>query len=180
MINACFRMGLDGDNLFRFLSPGDCYCFVMDFINNVLDLNGSYFFVDIANKDNQNYHSVPIRKYVGAPVHPKPAPSKCLSKGSMPACLPVFPRARKKISNSADLASKVVDPSIMSIRGALKKSFPCQPPHHKAVTVFVIAKSILESHPKLATIPESRPVMVPRWQPPRLNLQSPSSSKVQR
>ncbi len=46
-VNACFRMGIDDDNLFRFLSPVDCYRPVADFINYVLDLNGSEFFVDV-------------------------------------------------------------------------------------------------------------------------------------
>ncbi len=33
MVNACFRMGLDDDSLFRFLSTDDCYRPVVNFIN---------------------------------------------------------------------------------------------------------------------------------------------------
>lgn len=96
-------MGLDDDNLFRFLSP-----------SYVLDLHGSDFFVDVANEDNQNH--------VGTPAHPKPAPSTYLSNRSIPSWSPVFPRARKNISNSTGLGAKVADPVFTSAWSALKSA----------------------------------------------------------
>ncbi len=46
------------------------------------------------------------------------------------ATMYVYPRARKWASNSADLRAKVLDPSLTSVRSALKSfpHFPSQPP----------------------------------------------------
>ncbi len=85
-VNACFRMGLKDDNLFLFLTPDDCYRPVADFINYVLNLNGSNFFVNV--EDNR---PLPIRRHVDAPAHHKPAPSTYSSNEPAPSVPPACP-----------------------------------------------------------------------------------------
>ncbi len=77
-------MGLDNDHLFWYRSPGDCYEAVADFINYVLDLNGSELFVDV-----EDSHPVPTRKHVGASAHHKPEPSTYCSNEPAPYIPPV-------------------------------------------------------------------------------------------
>ncbi len=84
-VNACLWMGLDNDHLFWYRSPGDCYGAVADFINYVLDLNGSEFFVDV-----EDSHPVPTRKHVGASAHHKPAPSTYCSNEPAPYIPPML------------------------------------------------------------------------------------------
>ncbi len=59
---------------------------------------------------------------------------KCLESlrsraGAPPTAMSEYPRARKWVSNSADLRAKVLDPPITSVRSALKSSsrLPSQP-----------------------------------------------------
>ncbi|KAL0182050.1 hypothetical protein M9458_021425, partial [Cirrhinus mrigala] len=46
-INACFQMGLNDDRLFRSIAPDDCHKPVAEFINYVLALCNSNYYVDV-------------------------------------------------------------------------------------------------------------------------------------
>lgn len=117
----------------------------MDFINYVLCLNCSNFIVDAVNEGNHYHHSVSIQKRVGTPADPKPASSIHLTTGTMSLSPPVFPQARKMISNSADLIPKAADPAFTSIRVVLKTTSLLSP----------APESVLESAPECQPSPET-------------------------
>lgn len=101
MPNACFWMGLD-HKLFQFLFPGHFYIPLVDFINDVLWLNGSDFFVKEIKEDNINHHPAAFRKHLSAPAHPKPVSKP--STDSAPVTIrtaysafPGFPQAQKAL-----------------------------------------------------------------------------------
>ncbi len=81
-----------------------------------------------------------------------------------PAAKSVYPRARKWASNSADLRAKVLDPSLTSVRSALK-STPClpsqRPPAAKSVSPASAAKSVPVPPPAAMMGPPPATKMVP-------------------
>ncbi|KAL0171596.1 hypothetical protein M9458_031907, partial [Cirrhinus mrigala] len=101
-INACFQMGLKDDQLFCSLTPDDCCKPIADFINHVLALNNSKFYVDV-----EDSNPPPIRKHADTPVHHQPASSTCcsneltLSSPPSPELLPhPQPRTRDLLTDS--------------------------------------------------------------------------------
>lgn len=64
----------------------------------------------------------------------------------------VFPRARKKVSNSADLGAKEADPAVISLWKALKKLPPLRLPYPKCRPVIT---SMSEFHPVMTAAPET-------------------------
>ncbi len=87
MINITFRMGLKEDNLFCRITPDNCSRPVADFLNYVLKLMNSKFFVDV-----EDPYPPPIRKPADAPAHHKPAPSTC-STNELDSSVPLdFPQ----------------------------------------------------------------------------------------
>ncbi|KAL0163795.1 hypothetical protein M9458_039548 [Cirrhinus mrigala] len=89
MINACFQMGLKDDRLFCSVTPDDCHRPVAEFINYVLALSNSNFYVDV--KDS---NLPPIRKHMDAPAHHQPASSTCCSNELTPSELLPHPQPR--------------------------------------------------------------------------------------
>ncbi|KAL0150360.1 hypothetical protein M9458_054362 [Cirrhinus mrigala] len=79
-VNACFQMGLNDDKLFNLITPDDCRKPVAEFINHVLALCHSEFFVDV-----EDSHLPPICKHAAAPAHHQPASSTCRSNEPAPS-----------------------------------------------------------------------------------------------
>lgn len=94
-------MELD-DKLFQFLSPDDCYRLTADFINYVLDLNGSEFLVDV-----EDSHLVLIQKQMGISAHHLPAPSTYRSNEPAPPFHPHFPEF-SQVSLPSSVVSSMV------------------------------------------------------------------------
>ncbi len=80
-------MGLKEDSLFCRITPDNCSRPVADFLNYVLKLMNSKFFVDV-----EDPYPPPIRKPADAPAHHKPAPSTC-STNELDSSVPLdFPQ----------------------------------------------------------------------------------------
>ncbi|KAL0147474.1 hypothetical protein M9458_057214 [Cirrhinus mrigala] len=79
-INTCFQIGLNDDKLFNLITPEDCRKPVAEFINHVLALCHSEFFVDV-----EDSHLPPICKHAAAPAHHQPASSTCGSNEPTPS-----------------------------------------------------------------------------------------------
>ncbi|KAL0168604.1 hypothetical protein M9458_036826, partial [Cirrhinus mrigala] len=80
VINACFQMGLNDDKLFCSITPDDCPKPIAEFINYVLALCNSNFYVDV-----EDSNLPPICKNADAPAHHQPASSTCCSNELTPS-----------------------------------------------------------------------------------------------
>ncbi|KAL0172253.1 hypothetical protein M9458_032564, partial [Cirrhinus mrigala] len=80
MINTCFQMGLNDDKLFCSITPDDCRKPVAEFINYVLALCNSNFYVDV-----EDSNLPPICKHATAPARHQPASSTCCSNELTPS-----------------------------------------------------------------------------------------------
>ncbi|KAL0195167.1 hypothetical protein M9458_008739, partial [Cirrhinus mrigala] len=85
MINACFQIGLNDDKLFCSITADDCRRPVADFINYVLALCNSNFYVDV-----EDYNLPPICEHAAAPAHHQPASSTCCSNELTPSGPPLL------------------------------------------------------------------------------------------
>ncbi|KAL0172999.1 hypothetical protein M9458_033310, partial [Cirrhinus mrigala] len=79
-INACFQMGPNDDRLFHSITPDDCRKPVAEFINYVLALCNSNYYVDVEDSTLP-----PICKHAAAPAHHQPASSTCCSNEHTPS-----------------------------------------------------------------------------------------------
>ncbi|KAL0172557.1 hypothetical protein M9458_032868 [Cirrhinus mrigala] len=79
MINACFQMGLNNDKLFCSITPDDCHKPVAEFINYVLSLCHSNYYVDVKDSNLS-----PIWEHTAAPAHYQLGSSTCCSNELTP------------------------------------------------------------------------------------------------
>ncbi|KAL0161628.1 hypothetical protein M9458_045353, partial [Cirrhinus mrigala] len=95
MINACFQMGLNDDQLFCSVTPDDCRKPVAEFSNFVLALCNSNFYVDV-----EDSNLPPICKHEAAPAHHQPTSccSNELTPSGPPSLTPVLWRSSLTLS----------------------------------------------------------------------------------
>lgn len=153
MLNACFQIGLD-DELFQFLSPGDCYIHLLD-----CPLPKWFYFLWGSQRGPYSPSSNSIQKAFGCSSSSQacaPTVHRLFTshRQNAYATSPAFLWTRKVVSNSADLMAKLFDPSI-SVRDALRKfSFPqasCLEPSPEYIPAF---KRTPESTPFHEPAPE--------------------------
>ncbi|CAM4681286.1 unnamed protein product [Leuciscus chuanchicus] len=129
--------------------------------------------LDPIKEDKTNPHPVTSREHLGAPAHSKPAtePSTSINIGIISSFPPVFPQARKMVSNSADLVAKVADPAFISIQVAQKKISPLRSPHPETTPKSIPVSEITDSVPKTETpdsVPKTEtPNFVPKTEIPK-------------
>ncbi|KAL0179892.1 hypothetical protein M9458_025334, partial [Cirrhinus mrigala] len=153
MINACFWIGLKDDYLFRVLTPDDWRRPVANFINYVLDLSNSKFFVAV-----EDPNPLPIRKHVVAPSHHKPVPSTCVSNDPVPSVPPAFPQVLRSSSlilspeqmsafpeSPAKMAASPESPAKMEVVNIMDMALPLE----------FIATILSSSSPESPTSPTS-------------------------
>ncbi|KAL0195734.1 hypothetical protein M9458_009306, partial [Cirrhinus mrigala] len=80
MINTCFQMGQNYDKLFCSITSDDCRKPVAEFINHVLALCHSNYYVDVKDSNLS-----PIWEHAAAPAHHQPASSMCCSNEHTPS-----------------------------------------------------------------------------------------------
>ncbi|KAL0167345.1 hypothetical protein M9458_039189, partial [Cirrhinus mrigala] len=141
MINMCFVMGLDDSQLLSSIPYEDRYKPVAEFINHVLALSHSNFYVDV-----EDSNLPPIREHVAAPAYHQPASSTCRSNEPALSGLPSLPPVCQNSSLIVCpeltasplrpiLRASVLDPPLMSVRAAnIRVTAPAYAPEPAACT----------------------------------------------
>ncbi|KAL0161264.1 hypothetical protein M9458_044989, partial [Cirrhinus mrigala] len=127
MINECFQMGLYDDKLFCSITPDDCRKPVAEFINHVLALCHSNYYVDVKDSNLS-----PIWEYAAAPAHHQPASSTCcsneLTPSSPPSLTPVLQSSSLILSPEPAVSSRTPAAARLQTPALASSRTPATPP----------------------------------------------------